>query len=263
LIGIGIYNFAANASFPLAGISGIALIFYYLFGVPIGWGTILLNIPIAICCFRIIGRESFLRSVRTVIITSLIIDYVAPLFPVYSGDRMLAAICTGIFSGLGYAMIFANNSTTGGMDFVTVSLKILHPHFSLGKLVFVTDMVVVLLGGFLFRDVDGTIYGLIITYLLTVVIDKVLYGINAGKLTFIVTDHGQEVAQKIDEISGRGSTLLKGKGSYSGVEKEVVLCACNNKQMHVIRKLAKDVDPDSFTIIVESNEVVGAGFNEE
>lgn len=263
LIGVGIYNFAANAAFPLAGISGIALIFYHMFGMPIGWITMLLNVPIAIGCYRTLGREFFIRSVRTVIITSLIIDYVVPLFPVYTGDRMLAAICTGIFSGLGYAIIFMNNSSTGGMDFITVSVKVKRPHISLGRIVFITDVIIVAIGGLIFKDVDGTIYGFIITYLLTVVIDKIMYGIDAGKVTLIVTDKGQEVAHKIDKYSGRGSTLLKGKGSYSGVEKEVVMCACSNKQMYTIRKLVKEIDASAFTVIMESNEVVGEGFKEE
>lgn len=263
LIGVGIYNFAAKANFPLAGISGIALIFYHLFNLPIGWITMLLNVPIAIFCYRTLGKEFFIRSVRTVIITSLIIDYVAPLLPVYSGDRMLAAICTGIFSGLGYAIIFMNNSSTGGMDFITMSIKVKRPHLTLGKIVFMTDAFIVAIGGFIFKDVDGTIYGFIITYLLTIVIDKMMYGIDAGKMTFIVTDKGQEVAHKIDKYSGRGATLLKGRGSYSGIEKEVVMCACNNKQMYTIRKLVKAVDPSAFTVIMESNEVVGEGFKKE
>lgn len=92
LIGAGIYNFAANAEFPLAGVSGIALILFRLWGVPIGLATILLNVPIAVGCYRTLGREFFVRSVRSVIITSLITDYIVPLFPVYSGERMLAAI---------------------------------------------------------------------------------------------------------------------------------------------------------------------------
>lgn len=263
LIGIGIYNFAANAAFPLAGISGIALIFYHLFNMPIGWITMLLNVPIAIGCYKTLGKEFFIRSIRSVIITSLIIDYVVPLFPVYSGDRMLAALCTGIFSGLGYALIFMNNSSTGGMDFITVSIKVKRPHITLGKIVFITDAVIVAIGGLIFRDVDGTIYGFIITYLLTVVIDKIMYGIDSGKMTLIVTEKGQEVADKIDKYSGRGSTLLKGRGSYSGIEKEVVMCACNNKQMYAIRKMVKQVDPSAFTVIMESNEVVGEGFKEE
>lgn len=262
LIGAGIYNFAANAEFPLAGVSGIALILFRLWGVPIGLATILLNVPIAVGCYRTLGREFFVRSVRSVIITSLITDYVVPLFPVYSGDRMLAAICTGIFSGLGYALIFMNSSSTGGMDFVSMAIRVRKPHISLGRIVFALDCAIVLLGGIIFRDVDATIYGLIISYLLTVVIDKIMYGIDSGKMTLIVTDQGQEVAGKIDEYIGRGATILTGKGSYTGAKKEVVMCACNNKQMYSIRKMVKEIDPKCFIVIMESNEVVGEGFKE-
>lgn len=263
LIGLGIYNFAANAEFPLAGVSGIALILYRLFHIPIGWGTIALNIPIAILCFKTLGKEFFVRSVRSLIISSLITDYVVTLLPVYSGDRMLAALCTGIFSGLGYALIFMNNSSTAGMDFVSMSIRAKYPHISLGKIVFVLDCVVVLLGGFIFKDVDATIYGLIITYLLTVVIDKIMYGIDAGKMALIVTDDGQKVANIIDEYVGRGATILKGRGSYTGIEKDVVMCATNNKQMYTIRKMVRQADEKAFVIIMESNEVLGEGFREK
>ncbi len=263
LIGLGIYNFAANAEFPLAGVSGIALILYRLFHIPIGWGTIALNIPIAILCFKTLGKEFFIRSVRSLIISSLITDYVVTMLPVYSGDRMLAALCTGIFSGLGYALIFMNNSSTAGMDFVSMSIRAKHPHISLGKIVFVLDCAVVLMGGLIFKDVDATIYGLIITYLLTVVIDKIMYGIDAGKMTLIVTDDGQKVADKIDEYVGRGSTILKGRGSYTGIERDIVMCATNNKQMYTIRKVVREIDEKAFVIIMESNEVLGEGFREE
>ena len=82
--------------FPMVGLNGIALIFYHLFGTPIGLVAMLLNVPIALACFKILGRKFFLRSLRTILITSIIMDYISPLFPIYEGDRMLAAICTGI-----------------------------------------------------------------------------------------------------------------------------------------------------------------------
>ena len=263
LAGVGIYSFAASAGFPLAGISGIALIFYRLFGVPIGLGTILLNIPIVLFSYKVLGRRFLLRSLQSIVISSLILDYVVPLFPVYDGNRMLAAVCTGVFSGLGYAVIFMNHSSTGGMDFVSVAIRKKHSYLSLGRIVFVLDVLVVLLGGLVFKDVDATIYGLIITYLLSAVIDKMMYGIDAGKMTLIVTDKGRDVAACIDQYAGRGSTIWKGSGAYSGQEKDVVMCACNNKQMYEIRKKVKEIDGKAFTIIMESNEVVGEGFKKE
>lgn len=260
-IALGTYNFAAAAEFPMVGVNGIALIFYQLWGLPIGRTAMLLNIPIAVFCFKVLGRRFFLRSVRTILITSFLMDYAAPLFPVYEGDRMLAAICTGILSGLGFALIYMRDSSTGGADFIILSLKALHPHLTIGKISFSMDAVIVLLGVMIVsKDIDSLIYGIIISFLLSTMVDKVMYGISAGKLTLIVTEHSREVAEKIDQATGRGATFLKAQGSYSGENKDVVMCACNNKQMYGIRSVVKEIDPDAFIIIMESNEVLGEGF---
>ena len=260
-IALGTYNFAAAAEFPMVGVNGIALIFYQLWGLPIGRTAMLLNIPIAVFCFKVLGRRFFLRSVRTILITSFLMDYAAPLFPVYEGDLILAAICTGILSGLGFALIYMRDSSTGGADFIILSLKALHPHLTIGKISFAMDAVIVLLGVMIVsKDIDSLIYGIIISFLLSTMVDKVMYGISAGKLTLIVTEHSREVAEKIDQATGRGATFLKAQGSYSGENKDVVMCACNNKQMYGIRSVVKEIDPDAFIIIMESNEVLGEGF---
>ena len=153
-VAIGIYNFAVQAKFPMTGFSGISIIFYRLFNIPIGFSTILLNIPVAILCYKLLGKKFFISSIRCMIVSSLIIDYVAPLFPVYQGDRLLAALCTGVFGGIGYAMIYTRNSSTGGSDFIIMAVKALRPHLSLGNIAFLSDVGIILVGGILFKDVD-------------------------------------------------------------------------------------------------------------
>ena len=258
-IAVGIYNFAVASHFPMTGFSGIALILNRLFQLPIGISIIVLNIPVAILCFRLLGRQFFLRSLRAMVISSVMIDYLAPLFPVYEGNRMLSAICTGVLGGLGYAIIYMQNSSTGGTDFIIMAVKALKPYLSLGKIAFLSDVGIILLGGIIFRDIDGIIYGMIINFLFAIVVDKVVYGINAGKMTLIVTEHGQKVTEVIDECCGRGSTILKGAGGYRMDEKQVVMCACNNKQMYFVQKMVKEADPEAFIIVLESNEVHGVG----
>lgn len=263
-IAFGVYNLANTANFPMVGFNGIALILFKLFGLPMGTVALLMNIPVAIFTYPILGKKFFLKSARTILITSFVMDFIAPLLPVYNGDRLLAALCCGVLSGLGYAMIYMRGSSTGGADFITMALRAKNPHLSLGSITFVMDFVIVLLGTILAtKDVDSLIYGVIVTYLLSIVVDKVMYGIDEGKVTLIVTEHGQEICNKIDQALGRGSTILKGMGSYSKAEKDVVMCACNNKQMYGIRKLIKEVDPKAFLVIMESNEVVGEGFKAE
>ena len=260
LTGIAIYNFAVPAAFPMTGFSGLALILYRLFGLPIGVMTIALNIPVAILCYRLLGRQFFFKSLRCMVISSLFIDYVAPLLPLYTGGRLLAAICTGVLGGLGYAMIYLCNSSTGGSDFIVMAVKAVRPYMQLGRIIFVTDAIIIGLGGVIFRDFDGVIYGLIIDYIYAIVTDKIMYGMNAGKLALVVTDYGKAAADKIDELCGRGTTIIEAKGGYRGDHRDVVMCACSTKEMLTVERAVKLIDPNAFTVILESNEVLGEGF---
>ena len=260
LTGIAIYNFAVPALFPMTGFSGLALILYRLFSLPIGVMTIVLNIPVAILCYRLLGRQFFFKSLRCMVFSSLFIDDAAPLLPLYTGGRLLAAICTGVIGGIGYAMIYISNSSTGGSDFIVMAVKAVRPHVQLGKIIFLTDAVIIGLGGLIFRDFDGVIYGLIIDYIYAIVTDKIMYGMNAGKLALVVTDYGKDAADKIDELCGRGTTIIEAKGGYRGDHRDVVMCACSTKEMLTVERAVRLIDPNAFTVILESNEVLGEGF---
>ena len=261
LIAVGVYNFAVASGFPVAGISGIAIIFYHFWDLPIGTMTTILNIPIIIFCYKMLGKEFFLKSLKTMLISNFIMDYVVPYFPVYEGDLMLSCICMSVLSGLGYALIYIRDTSTGGADFVLMAIHKWKPHFSVGRIIIVMDFTIVILGGLLMRgDIDKIIYGLLGTYILSVVVDKLMYGVDSGKLTLVVTEEGPRMASKIGELSSRGATLIKAEGSFTGREKEVVMCACNRKQMQVIKKAVKDVDPKAFLVMMEANEVRGEGF---
>ena len=260
LVAVSIDSFAVNGEFPLTGFSGIAMIFNRLLGMPIGVTILLLNVPLAFLCFRLLGKHFFMRSVRGRVISSFFSDYVGPLLPSYHGERLLAALCTGVIMGVGYGLIYLQNSSTGGADFVVMSLKVLRPHLSLGKIIFLTDFVIVMTGGVLFGDADGLIYGLIINFIFAAVIDKVMYGANAGKLTLVVTEHGERISKVIDDTCQRGSTRLLAAGGYKGDDKQVVMCACSDKQMYQVQQAVKAADPASFMVVLESNEVHGEGF---
>lgn len=260
LLAAAFYSFAIPADFPMTGVSGLALIFYHLAGLPVGAVTIALNIPIALCCYRTLGKQFYLNSLKTTVITSLMMDGIGPLLPAYHGELILAAIFGGVLCGVGYGLVFMRNSSTGGFDFITMAVRYYHPHLSLGKIAFVIDAAVITVSGLLIGNVDAVFYGLVLNYLYSTVLDKVLCGTSQGKLTMIITDEPGRMVRAIDQISGRGATILKGMGGYSGEDKEVVLCASSNKEMYAIRKRAHEVDERAFVIIVDSNEVIGEGF---
>lgn len=260
LIAAAVYNFAVQAQFPMTGFSGLSIILYRLFSIPIGLSTILLNLPVAFFCCRLLGKDFFLSSLRCMILSSLFIDYIAPLFPVYTGSRLLAALCTGIIGGIGYTLIYMQNASTGGSDFIIMAIKAKKPHISLGQIAFWSDVGIILTGGILFNDMDGIIYGMIVNFLFAVVVDKMIYGLNAGKLALIVTDHGKKICSAIDACCSRGSTLINAQGGYQGAHHRIVLCACSNREIYLLRRAVTEADPQAFLVILESGEVHGEGF---
>jgi len=260
LIAAAVYNFAVSAQFPMTGFSGISIILFRLFSIPIGLSTILLNLPVAALCCKLLGKSFFLRSLRCMLLSSLLIDHIAPLFPVYTGSRLLAALCTGVLGGIGYTLIYMHNASTGGSDFIIMSIKALYPHLSLGNIAFWSDVGIILLGGILFEDADGIIYGMIVNFLFAVMTDKMIYGANAGKLALIITDHGKKMCAAIAAGCSRGSTVMDACGGYRGEKRQIVLCACSNREIYLLTQTVKETDPDAFLVILESGEVHGNGF---
>lgn len=260
-IAAGVYNFASASDFPLTGFTGISLIINRLTGFPMGLMLIALNIPVGLICSKILGKRYFFNSLKSMFITSVMIDYVAPNFPVFTNEKILAAICTGVLSGIGYGLIYSRGSSTGGTDFITLSIRSRRPYLSIGNIAFILDAIIVSVGTLIVsKNVTGLIYGMIIAFIASTVVDKILYGLSAGKMTLIVTDKAQEVAEAIDAATHRGATFLKGQGSYTEEDKDIVMCACSKRQMYLIQDAVKEVDPKAFMIIMESSEVMGQGF---
>ena len=129
-----------------------------------------------------------------------------------------------------------------------------------GNLTFAAALAVILANGLVFHDVDSIICGLIFNFLSSYIINRMMFGFNACMMALIVTSDGPAVCRMIGEKVDRGSTILKGYGGYSQDGRDVVLCACSSKQLYIINRETKRIDPGSFIVMLQANEVEGEGF---
>lgn len=171
LIGISIIGFALEASFAPGGVNGMAVLINYLTHLPIGWLTLFINLPIILFTYKQLGKVFFLYSFKTMIISSLFIDYVVCFLPSYHGSRLFASIFSGIFAGIGYSLIFNAGSSTGGTDFIIVALQRKNPHLSLGLLTFIIDGTIIIGSIFVYHDFYAFIYGLVYTIVTSLFLD--------------------------------------------------------------------------------------------
>ena len=170
-MGASIVCFAVQADFAPGGVNGLAVLFNYVSGIPTGMAVVLINIPIILLTFRKLGKEFFIISVKTMLISSLFIDYVLCYFPVYTGSRLAASILSGITSGIGYSLIFNEGSSTGGTDFIIVAIRQKKPKLSFGLLAFFIDGIVIVLSVFVYREIWSFVYGSVYTVITSLAID--------------------------------------------------------------------------------------------
>ncbi len=230
LYAMGIYTFAKMADFAPGGLSGLALISNYLWGLPIGLMTLILNVPLVIVSYKVVGKQFLLKTARSMVISTIILDLIFPLTPPYTGSPFMAALYSGLCMGAGMAFFYMRGSSSGGMDFLIMTIKVRHPHFSLGMVTMVTDFLIILLGWPVFGNIDAVLYGLATAFVSTIVLDKILYGVGAGKLIIIITNEGQQLADRIGEMTDRGSTIIRARGTYTQADRQVLLCACSKSQ---------------------------------
>ncbi len=261
LYAIGVYTFAKSADFAPGGVTGLALIFNHLFGLPIGVTSLVLNIPVILISYRVVGRRFLLKSFRTMVVSTVFIDVLCPLTPMYTGNNLLAALFSGVFMGAGLALVYMRGSSTGGTDFLLVTIRTLKPHLSMGQLTLMVDLTVILVGGLVFRNIDAVLYGTICTYASSIIIDKLMCGAGGAKLAIIVTDKGADTARRISDETGRGATLLPATGAFSGEKRDLLLCVCGKAEVFKVRAAAHEVDPGAFVTITDAAEVIGEGFS--
>ena len=258
---VGMYVFAMHADFAPGGVSGLALLLNRLLGLPVGLGTLLLNLPLFALSYRFVGRRFLARTLRSMMICVLLLDVVFPQFPAYTGEPFLAALYSGAFLGAGLALFYMHGSSSGGMDLLTMTIKKLRPHLSVGAVMMAIDLVVILLGWPVFGNVDAVLYGLTAVVVTAFVLDKIMYGAGACMLVIIITDAGQAVARRIAARCGRGSTQIRALGSYTGTERYVLLCACGKAQAYKVRTAAHEIDRGAFVMVTEASGGAGEGFS--
>ncbi len=257
---IGVYTFASHASFAPGGITGVGVILNYLLGVPIGVTTLALNIPIILLSIRYLGKGYLLRTLQTLVIGAVLMDVIAPLFPHYTGNPLLAALFGGGISGLGLALIYNAGSCTGGSDLVIMTMRKLRPHLSVGQITLLIDGSLILLGAFVYSNVDAVLYGILFTLVSTFVIDRLMDGFAGGRIALTISPHNRLIAQRIQQELERGVTMLKGEGMYTGAQRDVLMCACARVQLPRVRRIVSECDPAALLIVLDYSEVRGKGF---
>ena len=254
--------FVAPNQIAMGGVTGLAQIVNALVPVlPVGVLSILVNVPLFLAGWRLLGGRLLVSSLYAMAVSSLAIDVIAWMHTFPPMDPILATLYGGAGMGVGLGLVFSQGATTGGTDIIGKLLKLKFPWLPIGKLVMIPDMVVVILAAVVFGTVNAALYGLIQMYLLSKVMDMILYGWDTSRVAYIITDRWEETVQGLLDMN-RGVTLLQGKGAYTGAEKQVLLVAFRQREIVPIKRMLREIDPKAFFIVCDAHEILGEGFGD-
>lgn len=269
IFSFGIYFLVIPFHFYEGGATGITLITYYLFKIPVSIMNLLINIPLFVLAWKLLGKKSlYLSLLGTFSVSAWMAIFEAiPLshryhhfiFDAFKGDILLACIASGVVLGLGLGIIFNAGGTTGGTD-ILARIFNKYTSLSMGKLMLIVDAIVLTTVVVVFQDVRTAMYTLFFILIDTLVIDLIGEGGFAGKGFLIVTSKPEEIAQKVSDDLGRGITFIRGMGYYSRKDLDIVYCVVSRNEMKQMKDIINQIDPFAFITISEAHEILGEGF---
>ena len=253
----GLNLFLVPNKIAAGGVSGLATIFYHIFHIPLGLSIIVLNIPLFIFGFRLLGKSFLIKTVAGLLLYSALTE----IIPIpATNDMFLGCIYGGVLVGIGIGMVVRAGGSTGGTD---MAAKILSERFrsiGIGAFVFGLDFIVITAAGFIFQPA-AALYAIAALFITTKIIDFFTVGLSLAKAFYIISEKSDEISSAILEKMERGVTAFAAKGQYSQKQKTVLLCVLRwRTEGPKLKKLVKNIDPHAFIIVADVKEVLGEGF---
>ena len=250
--------------FAPSGLNGLCTIVQELFGLNVGYLSLIINVPLALIVFRFVNRKLAFRSMVYVITFSAMlvvleqIDLSAFAYSTENGtSTILGPLVAGIISGAVYGILVKCSAYTGGMDYVASLVRIKRPDLNFFYVTFLINVCVAFISYFVYGyQIEPVILCILYSFMSSTVSDNMLKSGRAAIRFEIITDTPQELSQAIIEKLHHSCTLIPAKGMYSGQEKNLLICVINKSQIAALSKIIRSY-PNTFAIMSSVSEVMG------
>ena len=250
--------------FAPAGLNGICTIIQYIFGINIGYMSLIINIPLALIVYRLVSKPLAVRSMVYVVTFSLaaiLLDYVDLSGFAYHTENgtsaILGPLVAGIIFGGCYSLLLQASAYSGGTDFVAAIIHKYHPEKSVFFLIFAMNTVVALASYFVYDyEIEPVILCIIYAFTSSTVSERLTKNGRSAVRFEIITEHPKEISDAIIYKLHHSVTLIPGRGMYLNKEVDMLFCVVNNSQVAKLAAICREY-PNTFAIIDPVSEVIG------
>ncbi|RWR10423.1 YitT family protein [Siminovitchia fortis] len=262
IFAFGLVHFNMQNNLAEGGFTGITLLLYFLFNIDPSYSNLVLNIPLFLVGWKLLGKKSFLYTVIGTVAVSVFL-FIFQRFQIaipLEGDLFLAALFAGVFAGIGLGIIFRFGGTTGGVDIIA-RLVFKYKGISMGRTMFAFDATVILVSLLTYLNHKEAMYTLVAVFVGARVIDFMQEGAYAARGAMIISEKRyDQLAAAIMKEMGRGVTMLKGYGSFTKENREVLYCVVGRNEIVNLKRIIHAIDPHAFVSVIVVHDVMGEGF---
>lgn len=251
-------------SFAPSGINGICTMIQHVFGISVGYLSLLINVPLAIWVYLEVSKPVAIRSMVYVVTFSvaiLILDHVDLSAFAYSTEngtsKILGPLVAGIIMGYCYNLLIRASAYSGGTDFIAALINKRNPNKSVLGLSFIMNATVAV-GSYFVYDfkMEPVILCIIYAFASSTVGERLTKSGREAIRFEIVTDHPNEISKEIINKTHHTTTMYPAKGMYSGRETNVIICIVNKTQAAAVSRIVRKY-PRTFAIMSQVNAVMG------
>ena len=261
LYAVAVSLFLDPNSIAPGGVTGLSIILNRLTNISTGSLIFLINIPILAIGTWKFGIKFIVSSFYSIAMVSIFTNCLDGVAPV-TEEKLLAALAGGALLAISIGIIFRVGATTGGADIVVKLLRLKYPHLRTGSLFFMLDVVIVVLSGIVFRNIELALYASIVPVIHAMLMDIVLYGPDEAKLVFIISDKHEELAHRLMHELQLGVTCLAAQGAYTRQSKNVLMCVSKKQEYPRIETILRQEDEKVFLIVSSASEIYGVGYKD-
>lgn len=248
---------------PIGGISGLASVIFWGIDIPIEYTYFILNIILLLVALKVLGWRFCIRTIYTVFIFATLLTLFQRIFsaaPLLPTNPFLSCIIGGILMGFGMGVALQYNASTGGSDVIAAMIH-KYRNVSLGKIILSCDLVIITSSYLALHNWENVIYGFVVLFVMTFVVDYVANGMNGSVQFFIVSDKWEEIGHKINNKVQRGCTVIDAHGFYTGKTVGMLFIIARRSESHSIYETVDEIDPQAFVSQSTVNGVYGVGFD--
>lgn len=260
LLAFAVCSFVVPGGFMLGGSTGIALAVQTVLPVRLSMITAFVNGGLFFLGLVFLGKSFAATSLLSTLIYPVIMAVfeMLPLGEIFTADRLLCAVLTGVLMGTGLGMVIRVGGSTGGMDIPPCILQ-KYKGISVGTSMMVFDLLILLLQ-VLNQGMDGILYSIVIIVLTSATVNKVVILEERKVEVLIISPQYEQIRETILKTLDSGVTFLKIETGYRRKEQKALLSILHAKQYPAVRDAVLKIDADAFIVTAPVMSVNGRGY---